>query len=75
MIIESMAVAIILVVAMCLVAYLNKFQTNWIKVCHTLNFSSKEKLDVVLARIKELQDNEENFDIDKYSAVKDEFGL
>jgi len=39
-----------------LVAYLNRFFTNWVKICHILGYSSKEKPDVVLARIKHLND-------------------
>ena len=69
---ESVVVAIILVLAMFLVAYLNKFQTNWINVCHTLGFSSKEKPSIVIAKIAELKMLEDESVV---SDAKDALGL
>ena len=74
-IIESMAIAIILVAAMLLVGYLNKFQTHWINICHTLGFSSKEKPNVVMAKIAALKALEDELDVSKYSDAKDTFEL
>lgn len=72
MLYDGIILSCIIMVALCAIAYLNKYWTNWIKVCHILGYSSKEKPEVILNKIKELQDS---IDTDNYAKAKEELGL
>lgn len=72
---EGIIFACIILACLCLVAYLNKHWTNWIKVCHTLGYSAKEKPQVVLDRISKLKTLEEDNVFEEYAKAKEELGI
>ena len=72
---DGILVTCIIMISLCLVAYLNRYATKWVRVAHALGYSKKEKIEIILARIENMKEMEKELDVDLYIKAKETFDL